>query len=158
MSALDGAAFRAVLGHYPTGVALVTAISPEGRPIGMIVGSFTSVSMDPPLVAYLPTTGSHAFSLLRTADTFCINVLSAHQEAVCRKFASRDEDKWSNVNWSTSPGGAPILDDVLAWIECSTESITEAGDHYLVMGRVQCLDIHRPASPCSKSLRARSGS
>jgi flavin reductase (DIM6/NTAB) family NADH-FMN oxidoreductase RutF/DNA-binding IclR family transcriptional regulator len=147
MSALDGAAFRAVLGHYPTGVALVTAISPEGRPIGMIVGSFTSVSMDPPLVAYLPTTGSHAFSLLRTADTFCINVLSAHQEAVCRKFASRDEDKWSNVNWSTSPGGAPILDDVLAWIECSTESITEAGDHYLVMGRVQCLDIHRPASP-----------
>jgi flavin reductase (DIM6/NTAB) family NADH-FMN oxidoreductase RutF len=147
VSEFDGMTFRAVLGHYPTGVALVTAIGADGEPIGMIVGSFTSVSMDPPLVAYLPMTGSRIFARLREAETFCINVLSAQQEALCQKFAGRSEDKWEGVAWDPSPGGAPILDSVLAWIECKTESITEAGDHYLVMGRVQRLDIHRPATP-----------
>lgn len=147
MPGFDDMTFRAVLGHYPTGVALVTAIGSDGAPVGMIVGSFTSVSMDPPLVAYLPMTSSRIFAKLREAETFCINVLSAEQEAICRKFASRAEDKWDGVGWQASPGGAPILDGVLAWIECTTESITDAGDHYLVMGRIQCLDIHRPATP-----------
>ena len=147
MPEFNDTTFRAVLGHYPTGVALVTAIGSDGSPVGMIVGSFTSVSMDPPLVAYLPTTGSRIFAKLREAETFCINVLSAQQEVTCRKFASRAEDKWDGVAWELSPGGAPIIEGVLAWIECTTDSITEAGDHYLVVGRVRCLDIHRPATP-----------
>ena len=144
---MDDRRFREVLGHYPTGVALVTAIGEDGRPVGMIVGSFTSVSLDPPLVAYLPTVSSGTFAGLRTASTFCINVLSADQESLCRTFASRVEDKWTGVGWSPSPGGAPVLDDAVAWMECTVESITEAGDHYLVMGRVQDLNVLNPIAP-----------
>jgi flavin reductase (DIM6/NTAB) family NADH-FMN oxidoreductase RutF len=144
---IDARRFREVLGHYPTGVALVTGLDSTGAPVGMIVGSFTSVSLDPPLIAYLPTLTSYTFGQLRDAEAFCVNVLSAEQEGLCRHFASRAEDKWSGVSWRPSPMGAPILEDAVAWIECTTESITEAGDHYLVMGRVQDLGVENPAAP-----------
>jgi flavin reductase (DIM6/NTAB) family NADH-FMN oxidoreductase RutF len=144
---MDGRLFRDVLGHYPTGVVLVTAIGSDGDPVGMIVGSFTSVSLDPPLVAYLPTLGSSTFAKLREAERFCINVLSAEQEDVCRRFAGRGEDKWSGVGWTPSPGGAPVLDGAVAWIECTTESVTETGDHYLVLGRVHDLGVLNPMAP-----------
>ena len=147
MTELDARLFRDVLGHYPTGVVLVTAIGPDGDPVGMIVGSFTSVSLDPPLVAYLPTLSSFTFGRLRQAEKFCINVLSADQEDVCRTFAGRGEDKWAGVAWSPSPGGAPILDGAVAWIECTTESVTEAGDHFLVLGRVCNLGVLNPVAP-----------
>lgn len=147
MTELDGRLFRNVLGHYPTGVVLVTAISATGEPIGMVVGSFTSVSLDPPLVAYLPTTTSKSYAVIREAEVFCINVLSADQEAQCRKFASPGDDKWAGVEWRPSPGGAPILEGAVAWIECTTESVTEAGDHYLVLGRVQDLGVENPVAP-----------
>lgn len=147
LTELDPRLFRDVLGHYPTGVVLVTALDPDGEPIGMIVGSFTSVSLDPPLVAYLPTTSSYTFGRLREAATFCINVLSAEQEDLCRRFAGRGEDKWAGVGWTPSPGGAPVLDGAVAWIECTTESIAEAGDHYLVLGRVRELGVQNPMAP-----------
>jgi flavin reductase (DIM6/NTAB) family NADH-FMN oxidoreductase RutF len=147
VSELDGRLFRDVLGHYPTGVVLVTAITAAGDPIGMIVGSFTSVSLDPPLVAYLPTLSSRTYAVLRDSETFCINVLSADQEAVCRRFASPGDDKWSGVGWTPSPGGAPVLDGAVAWIECTTESVSEAGDHYLVLGRVRDLGVSNPMAP-----------
>lgn len=147
MTEFDGRRFRDVMGHYPTGVALVTAVGSDGQPIGMIVGSFTSVSMDPPLVAYLPMINSYTFSLIREAEYFAINVLSAEQEGLCRRFASRIEDKWSGVEWTTTPGGAPVLEGAVAWIECTTESITEAGDHYLVMGRIQNMEVVNPVAP-----------
>lgn len=147
MTELDPRLFRDVLGHYPTGVVLVTAISTTGDPIGMIVGSFTSVSLDPPLVAYLPTTTSKSYAVLREAGTFCINVLAADQEMLCRRFASPGDDKWSGVAWEASPGGAPILEDAVAWIECTTESEIEAGDHYIVLGAVQHLGVQNPSSP-----------
>lgn len=144
---IDQGLFREVLGHYPTGVVLVTGIGSDGEPVGMIVGSFTSVSLDPPLVAFLPTVTSYTFGQLRKADVFCINVLSAEQQGLCRRFASRIEDKWSGVAWEPSPGGAPIISGTVAWIECTTESIVESGDHYLVMGRVQVLGVSNPVAP-----------
>jgi len=144
---MDGRLFRDVLGHYPTGVVLVTGIGADGDPVGMVVGSFTSVSLDPPLVAYLPTLSSFTFGQLREASTFCINVLSAEQEDLCRRFAGRGEDKWAGVGWTPTPGGAPILDGVVAWIECTTESVAEAGDHYLVLGRVLGLGVLNPTAP-----------
>lgn len=147
MTEFDGRRFRDVMGHYPTGVALVTAIGSDGQPIGMVVGSFTSVSMDPPLVAYLPMINSYTFGLIREAEYFAINVLSAEQEGLCRRFASRIEDKWSGVDWTTTPNGAPVLEGAVAWIECTTDSITEAGDHYLVMGRIENMDVVNPVAP-----------
>ena len=146
MTELDHLRFREVMGHYPTGVVLVTAVV-DGEPVGMIVGSFTSVSLDPPLVAYLPTTTSTTFARLREAEVFCVNVLSAEQEPLCRRMASRADDKWAGVGWEPSAGGAPIIDGAVAWLECGVHSIAEAGDHYLVMGHVRDMDVLTPETP-----------
>ncbi|MET0521337.1 MAG: flavin reductase family protein, partial [Jiangellaceae bacterium] len=110
--------FRDVLGHFPTGVVVVTAMAPSGGPVGMAVGSFTSVSLDPPLVAFLPDRASSTFPHIRGAASFCINVLAADQEDVCRAFALRGADKFRDVSWSPSPSGTPVLDGVVAWIDC----------------------------------------
>src|ERR1700754_2445302 len=131
---VDGQRFRRVLGSYPTGVTVVTAIGADGAPAGMAVGSFTSVSLDPPLVAFLPDKSSTSFPKIRTASSFCVNVLAADQEPLCRAFATSGGDKFAGVGWSPTPSGAPCLDGAAAWIDCEFESVQEAGDHYLVIG------------------------
>lgn len=145
--AIDPTVFRETLGHYPTGVAVVTGIADDGLPAGMVVGSFTSVSLDPPLVAFLPTRDSGSFARLRTGQTFCVNVLAADQEQTCRRFASRAIDKFEDISWSPAPGGAPILDGAVSWIECTYEDVLEGGDHYIVLGRVRHLSVARPSLP-----------
>lgn len=144
----DGGRFRDVLGHFPTGVVAVTAIDAEGRPIGMAVGSFTSVSLDPPLVAFLPDRSSSTFPKIRAAGTFCVNVLSATQEPVCRALSLKGDDKFRGVPWQPSPiTGSPVLRDVVAWIDCEIETVHEAGDHYIVIGRVRELRVEQPTIP-----------
>jgi len=142
---VDPQQFRAVLGNYPTGVVVITAIDSGGAPTGMAVGSFTSVSLDPPLVAFLPDESSTSFPRIRTAASFCVNVLAAEQEDVCRAFARRGGDKFAGVAWTPCASGAPRLDGVSAWIDCEFESITKAGDHYIVLGRV--LELEAPGPP-----------
>jgi flavin reductase (DIM6/NTAB) family NADH-FMN oxidoreductase RutF len=144
---VDARHFRNVLGNYPTGVVVVTAIDEAGVPAGMAVGSFTSVSLDPPLVAFLPDKSSTSFPKIRRAASFCVNVLAAEQEDVCRGFARRGGDKFDGISWSPTRSGAPRLDGVSAWIDCEFESITEAGDHYMVLGRVLDLDAPGPPVP-----------
>ena len=146
-AAISPSNFRETLGHYPTGVVVVTGIDAGGVPVGMVVGSFTSVSLDPPLVAFLPQRDSATFARLRTATSFCVNVLAADQEDLCRRFAQRGVDKFEGVRWSGSPAGAPIIDGVVAWIECTYDTIREAGDHYIVLGRVTAMDVVRPSLP-----------
>lgn len=135
-TSIDARLYRDVLGNYPTGVVVVTAIDTEGNPAGMAVGSFTSVSLDPPLVAFLPDKSSTSFPKIRTADGFCVNVLSSDQEDLCRAFAVRGGDKFAGVDWKPTTSGAPRLEGVAAWVDCELESIIEAGDHYIVIGRV----------------------
>ncbi|HET6509935.1 MAG TPA: flavin reductase [Baekduia sp.] len=142
----DAQTFRQVLGHYPTGVCVVTAIV-GGRPAGMAVGSFTSVSLDPPLVAFLPDRSSTSFPKIRAAGSFCVNVLGADQEDVCRALAAKVEDKFRDVPWAAGPSGSPVLDGAVAWIDCDLESVAEAGDHYIVLGRVRDLDVHQGSLP-----------
>lgn len=144
---IPAAAFRETLGHYPTGVAVVTGIAADGTPVGMVVGSFTSVSLDPPLVAFLPTKESGSWARLSTAVRFCVNVLAADQEDVCRRFASRAADKFDGVAWSAAPGGSPVLDGVVAWIECDHHQVVDGGDHWIVLGAVTDLAVARPALP-----------
>lgn len=143
---LDHARFREVLGHYPTGVVVVTAIDAAGDPVGMTIGSFTSVSLDPALIAYLPTRTSRTFERIRTAERFCVNILASDQEDLCRRFASGPRD-FHGLAWVESPGGAPLIEGAVGWIECTTENISEAGDHYLVLGRVTDLAVSRPVQP-----------
>jgi flavin reductase (DIM6/NTAB) family NADH-FMN oxidoreductase RutF len=136
----QGQWFRRVLGHFPTGVVIVTAID-DGTPVGMAIGSFTSVSLDPPLIAILPAKTSVSWPRIAAAEAFCVNVLNARQEALCRTFATTGADKFAGVPWQPSPSGAPVLEGTLAWIDCSLEQLVEAGDHYIALGRVRSLDV-----------------
>lgn len=139
--------FRQVLGQYPTGVCVVTAVEPEGTRAGFVVGSFTSVSLDPPLIAFFPDRGSSSWPKIKRAGRFCVNILGAGQEDVCRRFASRAPDKFEGVACREAESGAPIIDGVVAWLDCSLESVTDAGDHFIVLGRVHALDLESPGLP-----------
>ena len=144
---IDPALFRETLGHYPTGVAVVTAVADDGVPVGMVVGTFSSVSMDPPLIAFYPMSNSRSFAQLRSASAFCINVLASDQEAFCRKFATAGENKFDGVGWRPAPLGSPILEGAVSWIECTFEDVREAGDHFIVLGRVEDLAVERSTLP-----------
>lgn len=144
---IDGAVFRRVLGHYPTGVCAVTAVEPDGLASGMIVGSFTSVSLDPPLVAFFPDKSSTTWPRIARAGLFCVNVLARDQQDLCRRFASKGGDKFGGLPYRLSNNGSPVLDDVIAWIDCTLDTVHEAGDHFIVLGRVSELDIARADAP-----------
>jgi flavin reductase (DIM6/NTAB) family NADH-FMN oxidoreductase RutF/DNA-binding IclR family transcriptional regulator len=140
--------FRQVLGQYPTGVCAVTTIEADGTPNGFVVGSFTSVSLDPPLVAFFPDKSSTSWPKIEATRKFCINILSDEQEDICRKFAAKGTDRFEGVEWRPAPAtGCPILADVVAWIDCDLGEVTEAGDHYIVLGEVRDLDIEESSLP-----------
>jgi 3-hydroxy-9,10-secoandrosta-1,3,5(10)-triene-9,17-dione monooxygenase reductase component len=137
---IDEARYRQVLGRFATGVTVVAAVSGD-QPIGLSINSFTSVSLDPPLVAFCTARESSSWPRIRSAGSFCVNVLAEDQEDISRVFATRGKDKFRGVGWRPSPSGAPLLDGVLAWIDCSLDAEYEAGDHVVVIGRVQALDV-----------------
>ncbi len=143
----DTATFRRVLGHYPTGICVVTAMEENGAATGMVVGSFTSVSLDPPLVAFFPDKKSSSWPRIEKVGKFCVNVLASDQQALCRQFAASGGDKFAGIAHSLSANGSPILDDVVAWIDCTLDAVHEAGDHHIVLGRVVALEVDRPSSP-----------
>ncbi len=144
---IDAAQFRETLGHYPTGVAVVTVVDEHGQADGMVVGTFSSVSLDPPLIAFFPARNSASFTRLRTARTFCVNVLASDQEPLCRRIATVGLGKFDSVPWRPGSLGSPILDGAVSWIECTFEDIREAGDHYIVLGRVHDLGVARSTLP-----------
>lgn len=146
-ASFDSATFRRVLGHYPTGVCVVTAVDAEDAPIGMVVGSFTSVSLDPPLVAFFPAKSSGSWPRIETIGRFCVNVLASDQLPLCRQIAAPGPDKFAGIAHRVSANGSPILDDVVAWIDCTLEAVHEAGDHFIVLGRVVALEVDRPGLP-----------
>jgi 3-hydroxy-9,10-secoandrosta-1,3,5(10)-triene-9,17-dione monooxygenase reductase component len=135
-----------VLGHFATGVTVVAAMD-EDRPMGLAVNSFTSVSLEPPLVAFCVTKRSTTWPRIRQGRRFTVNVLAEHQEEVSRVFATRGADKFRGVRWWPAPSGGPILDGVLAWIDCVVEAEHDAGDHVLVIGRVRDLDVADEGNP-----------
>jgi 3-hydroxy-9,10-secoandrosta-1,3,5(10)-triene-9,17-dione monooxygenase reductase component len=142
----DSADFRRILGHYPTGVCAVTAMDGDA-PVGMVVGSFTSVSLDPPLVAFFPDRSSTTWPRIAGARRFCVNVLAEHQRDVCRALSSKAENKFETVKYRLSAGGLPIIEDVVAWIDCDLDAIHEAGDHFIAIGSVHTLAVEHPHEP-----------
>jgi flavin reductase (DIM6/NTAB) family NADH-FMN oxidoreductase RutF len=114
----------------------------------MAVGSFTSVSLDPPLVAFLPDRNSSTFPLIRETGNFCVNILAGGQEEICRGFATKKADRFEGVDWRpTLQTGSPILDGAIAWIDCEIAEVHDAGDHQIVIGRVLELEMASPALP-----------
>jgi 3-hydroxy-9,10-secoandrosta-1,3,5(10)-triene-9,17-dione monooxygenase reductase component len=113
----------------------------------MAVSSFTSVSLDPPLVAFLPGKTSSTFPAIAERGTFCVNILAANQEQVCRALSVSGDDKFADVVWRPGPHGDPVIDGVVAWIGCTIEAVHDAGDHHIVIGRVDNLEADTAASP-----------
>ncbi|HTW20028.1 MAG TPA: flavin reductase family protein [Mycobacteriales bacterium] len=144
---IDPQRFRHVLGHFPTGVAVVTGMDRDGSPVGLAIGSFSSLSLEPPLVAFMVNTRSSSWPRIHSSGHFCVNILGAHQESVCRIFATPGEEKFANLDWHSASSGAPVLDGVLAWIDCDIEAVHEAGDHYIVIGAVRELDTGSSTLP-----------
>jgi flavin reductase (DIM6/NTAB) family NADH-FMN oxidoreductase RutF len=146
-AAIDPGAFRHILGRYPTGVCVVTAMPADGVPAGMAVGSFTSVSLDPPLIGFFPDKTSTSWPRIERTGRFCVNVLAHDQQWLCGRFASKMASKFEGVSHAVSEGRAPVLDDVVAWIDCVMHAVQEAGDHYFVLGEVQALGVGRDVPP-----------
>lgn len=144
---IDSARYRQVLGHFASGITIITALD-GGAPVGLTAQSFTSVSLDPPLVAFFPGKSSTSYPGIQRAGVFCVNVLAEDQEALCRAFAVSGGDKFAGVGYKPAAGtGSPLIADSLAWIDCRIEQEHDAGDHYITIGRVLDLDVLREAKP-----------
>lgn len=144
--AFDGARFRQVLGHFPTGVCVVAGVH-EGKAVGLAIGSFFSISLDPPLVGFCAAKTSSTWPKLHAAGKFCVNVLAADQEEVSRVFASREADKFAGLAWDHSPLGSPRLGGTLAWIDCELAEVHDAGDHDIAVAQVHDLHVADEGAP-----------
>ncbi|MEK7296218.1 MAG: flavin reductase family protein [Actinomycetota bacterium] len=144
----DSIHFRHVLGHVPTCVVVVTGCSSDGTPAGVTIGSFASVSLEPPMVGFFQGVNSRSWPLIEQSGFFCVNVLALSQEELCWRFAKEyvdgDPSRFEDIDYTLSPSGAPVLPGVIAWIDCSIESVTPAGDHWFVLARVN--DLHTTES------------
>jgi flavin reductase (DIM6/NTAB) family NADH-FMN oxidoreductase RutF len=144
---IDQKLFREVTGHYPTGVAVVTGRDADGDVLALVVGTFSSVSLDPPLVAFMPMKASRTFARMRECRSLCINVVGGDQQDVVLAIAQRWEDKLDGIDWFASPSGDPVLKDSVAWIDTRIDNIVEAGDHWIVLCGVSNLAVTNPVSP-----------
>lgn len=131
----QGPELRRVLGHFCTGIAVITAHD-GARPIGFTCQSVTSVSLDPPYVSFCPASTSTSWPMIREVGTICVNILAAEQQDICAQFATRRDDKFSGIEWSPGANGAPTLQGSLASIEAEVEFEHTAGDHSIVVARV----------------------
>jgi flavin reductase (DIM6/NTAB) family NADH-FMN oxidoreductase RutF len=138
---IDPVLFRQLLGCFPTGVAVITTRAFDGQPAGLTCNSFSSVSLEPPLVLFSLRKASRLLSAFTGADGFAINILSQQQDALSGRFAStKIEDKFSGVDWHPGQMGLPVIEGCLASFECSMHACHEAGDHYIFIGEVRHMD------------------
>lgn len=146
-SAIDPAHFRSVLGHFLTGVTIITAMDPDtAAPVGLAASSFTSVSLDPPLVLFCAGTSSSTWPRIKAAASYCVNILGEDQEPLSRQFSGKG-DKFAGVGWRAGRSGSPIIESALAWIDCVVHDEITAGDHVIVLGRVLDLDAKDRGEP-----------
>ncbi|MFE7787964.1 flavin reductase family protein [Streptomyces sp. NPDC057460] len=144
---VDPAEFRRVLGHFATGVTVVTAHTPDG-PAGFACQSFASLSLDPPLVTFMVARTSTTWPRIARAGAFCVNILGAEQGALCRGFAVSGADKFAGVRYGAAPAtGSPLLASVPAWVDCRIQAVHTGGDHLIVVGRVEALGAADGVAP-----------
>lgn len=134
---IDHDLFRAVLGRFATGITVVTAADADDTPHGMTVSAFASLSLEPPLVLACIANDATMAPLLTKCPTFAVNVLNEHQEALSRRFSGPLDNRFLGVGYRAGELGNPILDDVLAWLECRIISRHESGDHTILVGQVE---------------------
>lgn len=144
----DGAEFRRALGTFPTGVAIITTRGPDGKPVGLTCNSFSSVSLDPPLVLWSLRNASKSMDAFRNAGGFAINVLAEDQSKLSARFATGSIiDKFEGVGHSEGFGGVPLIDDCVARFHCTTFARHDAGDHVIFIGKVERFEHGREQDP-----------
>ncbi|HAD09720.1 MAG TPA: nitrilotriacetate monooxygenase [Porticoccaceae bacterium] len=137
---LDAREFRDAMGCFATGVTVVTAKSADGEKVGCTANSFSSVSLDPPLVLWAIAKNANSYDTFMAAKHFAIHVLHSGQEEVSRLFATKEADKFGQVPWTEGQEGTPLLEDYSVRFECTTEHRYEGGDHIIIVGRVHTMD------------------
>lgn len=143
---IDARAFRDALGAFPTGVTVVTGLQPDGSAVGLTANSFTSVSMDPPLVLVCVAREAASRAALTEGPGFAVSVLAADQQALAMQFARRGADKFAGVRARREATGAPVLEGAAAWFDCTPHSVADGGDHVVLFGRVAAFGrAERPA-------------
>ncbi|MGH9692811.1 MAG: flavin reductase family protein [Bryobacteraceae bacterium] len=142
-SPIDPRDFRNALGTYATGVTVITAMAADGKPYGLTCNSFTSVSLNPPLVLWSLVIFSQAMSIFQSASHFTVNVLGASQQALANKFAKSSEDKFVGVEWTPGLGNAPVLANSVANFQCRAADRYYGGDHVIFLGAVEAYAYSR---------------
>ena len=137
---------REHLGYFATGVTVITAYDDEG-PVGFACQSFSSLSLDPPLVLFCVDENSRSWPRIREAGTFCVNILGEDQQELCGRFGSKNGEKFEGLDWKRSHWGAPALPDVLVRVHAEVSQVHTAGDHDIVIGSVLDLDQPRDGRP-----------
>jgi 3-hydroxy-9,10-secoandrosta-1,3,5(10)-triene-9,17-dione monooxygenase reductase component len=138
---IDPTAFRTTLSHFPSGVVVITGFDERGAPAGLTCQSFTSLSLDPPLVLIAPAKSSKSWPMIAGGHRFAVNILGADHREISGVFARSGTDKFSQVAWRVSPEGLPVLDDAIAVIECEIDAIHHGGDHWIVVGAVRAIGV-----------------
>lgn len=139
--------FRKVLSYYPTGVSVVTGSTVGEGPVGLVVGTFTSLSLEPALVSFMPAKSSSSWPKIRSSGAFCVNVLGAGQAEAARQFSAPGGRKFEGVDWRPGATGSPILSGSVAWVDCRIEQVFDSGDHQIVVGRVVDLRVESDELP-----------
>ena len=137
---------RTILGHFATGLTVITAATKNG-PAGFTCQSFSSLSLEPALVTFSPARTSSTWPLLREAGRFTVNILPAEHQHLAGQFARSGTDKFAGVDYSLSPLGNPVLDQALAWVDCELHAEHDGGDHTLVVAAVRALSARADAEP-----------
>jgi flavin reductase (DIM6/NTAB) family NADH-FMN oxidoreductase RutF len=135
-SDIDPFQFRQLLGHFATGVTILTTATPEGQPLGMTANSLSSVSLQPPLISVCVDCETDMHPVILQAPKFVVNVLASPQEALARRFSDKHEDRFDGVGYHLSPEGLILLEGALAHLVCERQATHPAGDHTIVLGRV----------------------
>jgi flavin reductase (DIM6/NTAB) family NADH-FMN oxidoreductase RutF len=150
LEAIDTAGFRHALGHFLTGVTIVTTTGPSGEPVGMTANAFTSVSLDPPLVMVCVARSAASFAAMELAERYAVHILHHGQHELSGAFArsaAEGAEKFSAVAWHRSADGLPLLDECLARVQCTISQRIELGDHIGYIGRVDAAAAEAAASP-----------
>jgi flavin reductase (DIM6/NTAB) family NADH-FMN oxidoreductase RutF len=143
---LDTRKFRDVMGTFTTGVTIITTMDNK-TPHGITANSFTSVSLSPPMVMFCLGKSSANFEAFMASDSFAVNILSSQQDALSTRFATFEGDRFDGLNWSAWDTGAPILENVIAAIDCRLEATHDAGDHVIILGLVVRAEVQNNAPP-----------
>ena len=149
--------FREAMASFPSGTTIVTTSDAGGGWWGFTASSFCSVSLEPPLILFCPAKSSTSWPLIRESGRFCVNVFAEHHGEISTRFAAQGVDRFDGVAWHARASG-PALDDAVAWIECTIDAVHEGGDHLIVVGAVDRLDVREGESDPLVFFRGRYGS